>query len=369
VDPLTLAAAAAARINAQLAVQRAKSMLPDADDATAKKESTPAISSVKLVVPVVEETKEELFTKNIDINDLRNKYVVTKPEAQQEIEMATGTTIKTMGRYYADRSKATAKVQPLHLHIEGKTQADVDAAVDAINDLISQELGSLIDETRFKRRDQLEQGEIGGGRKEWMDEKVVVEMGKPGHVVRGMLVGQGGQNVKHITSETGCKLQLKGRGSGFLDRETNAEEDVPLYLHIRGTDKEQLALAKEMCEDLIAAVSEQIAEQEAHRFGSAEPDIATISPHLSGMPSTVSPPPIPYGSFSIPPPPPMSTVSPQLPSGLPPPPPPTTSGLVPPPPPPPPPLPSAGLPPPPPLSGLPPPPPLSGIPYPLPPKS
>lgn len=45
-------------------------------------------------------------------------------------------------------------------------------------------------------------------------------------------MGRGGDNVKFIQQETGCKVQIKGRGSGFMEPQSGRESDEPMYLHI-----------------------------------------------------------------------------------------------------------------------------------------
>jgi hypothetical protein len=45
-------------------------------------------------------------------------------------------------------------------------------------------------------------------------------------------VGQGGNYVKHIQQKTRCKVQIKGRGSGFTELSTGKESDEPMYLHV-----------------------------------------------------------------------------------------------------------------------------------------
>lgn len=53
-----------------------------------------------------------------------------------------------------------------------------------------------------------------------------------GFNLRAQVVGRGGDNVKYIQQETACKVQIKGRGSGFLEPNTGQEDDEPMYLHI-----------------------------------------------------------------------------------------------------------------------------------------
>lgn len=54
----------------------------------------------------------------------------------------------------------------------------------------------------------------------------------PGFNLRAQVVGQGGAYVKHIQQTTNCRVQIKGRGSGFIENSTGQEMDEPMYLHL-----------------------------------------------------------------------------------------------------------------------------------------
>jgi len=68
----------------------------------------------------------------------------------------------------------------------------------------------------------------------WKEDKVVVDALEPlpGFNLRAQIVGQGGQYVKHIQHETGCRVQVKGRGSGFYETATSMEADEDMFIHI-----------------------------------------------------------------------------------------------------------------------------------------
>lgn len=50
--------------------------------------------------------------------------------------------------------------------------------------------------------------------------------------IRAKILGPGGAYVKHVQQETATKVQLKGKGSGYLEPSTNKEAQVPLYISI-----------------------------------------------------------------------------------------------------------------------------------------
>lgn len=67
----------------------------------------------------------------------------------------------------------------------------------------------------------------------FLEHKVPVGIeGAPGFNIRAKIIGPQGSYVKHIQTETGARVQLKGRGSGFVESGPGTEADEPLYMHI-----------------------------------------------------------------------------------------------------------------------------------------
>lgn len=121
---------------------------------------------------------------------------------------------------------------------------------------MQQDLPNLVDERRFRRTrepENVERDEY--GRRKWPEEKIPVDL-EPinGFNLRAQVVGRGGDNVKYIQQETGCKVQIKGRGSGFVEPQSGQESDEPMYLHIAGPRPEGVEKAKALCEELLENV-------------------------------------------------------------------------------------------------------------------
>lgn len=94
--------------------------------------------------------------------------------------------------------------------------------------------------------------------RKWPEERIPIDMEPvPGFNLRAQVVGHGGAYVKHIQQETRCRVQIKGRGSGFMEHSTGAESDEPMYLHVAGPDPKEVQRAKELCEDLLGNVRQQ----------------------------------------------------------------------------------------------------------------
>ncbi|KAL6707215.1 aconitate hydratase [Coniothyrium glycines] len=251
------AAAAAARINAQI---QAKKGIQHVDVPPIRTVSTPpvvkspAANSVAQVNGDVYQQDGD-YIKDIEINDLRNRYTLTKGATQKRIKDDTGADVTTRGEYYPDKNMATAANPPLYLRITSTSKDGLDAAVKMIDEMMKEDLPNLVDERRFRRREpeNFERDEF--GRRKWPEEKISVGL-EPisGFNLRAQVVGRGGDNVKYIQQETSCKVQIKGRGSGFMEPQSGQESEEPMYLHIAGPRPEGVAQAKQLCEELLEKV-------------------------------------------------------------------------------------------------------------------
>ncbi|KIW27311.1 uncharacterized protein PV07_07062 [Cladophialophora immunda] len=260
-DPAAAAAAAAAKINAELQARKGIQHVdvpPVRSSSTPTPAPTPATPSSGHSAAKVDGEiyiADGDYIKDIEVNDLRNRYTLTKGSTQKMIKDETGADVTTRGSYYPDKSMATAVNPPLYLHVTSTTKAGLEKAIAKIEELMKQELPNLVDERRFRRREpeQFERDEF--GRRKWPEERIPIDMENiPGFNLRAQVVGQGGAYVKHIQQETGCRVQIKGRGSGFMEHSTGQESDEPMYLHVAGPQPAQVQKAKELCEDLLANV-------------------------------------------------------------------------------------------------------------------
>ncbi|KZF25735.1 hypothetical protein L228DRAFT_280955 [Xylona heveae TC161] len=261
-DPAAAAAAAAARINAQIQARKGIQHVdvpPIRSSATGspvgKASSPPAGSEHKNGETYISDGD---YIRDIEVNDLRNRYTLTKGSTQKMIKDETGADVTTRGNYYPDKNMSTPANPPLYLHITSTTKEGLEKAIAKIEELMKQELPNLVDERRFRRRepDPVERDEF--GRRKWPEERIPVGLEPiPGFNLRAQVVGHGGSYVKHIQQETRCRVQIKGRGSGFMEHGTNRESDEPMFLHVTGPDPREVQHAKELCEDLLGNVKEQ----------------------------------------------------------------------------------------------------------------
>ncbi|KAF5383022.1 hypothetical protein D9615_005082 [Tricholomella constricta] len=241
------------------------------------------------------------FTFDIDINDLRNRYLLTKGSTQDQIHEDTGASVSTKGVWYPDRSKATEKDPALYLHISAHTKETLQAAIDKVNELIAIDMGSLVESKSDRPRE----------RRKWPEEKLPVGLETIRNFnVRAKVVGPSGSFVKYIQAETSTRVQIKGIGSGFVDQETGQEEPVPLYIHITGPEEAQVARAKVLTDDLLLVVRQEhakvmvIVQQQQMELHHAQAQYAAYS-QMGGYappPPSAAPPPPPPGEAPPPPP-------------------------------------------------------------------
>ncbi|KAK0612874.1 hypothetical protein B0T17DRAFT_541987 [Bombardia bombarda] len=262
IDPAAAAAAAAAKINAQLQARKAPQHVdvPPMRSTSAVRDGSAPPANINGEMYI----SDGDFIKDIEVNDLRNRYLLTKGSTQKMIKDDTGADVTTRGSYYPDKSMATPANPPLYLHVTSTSKEGLEKAVAKIEEMMKQELPQLVDERRFRRRDQEQQPPVERdeyGRRKWPEERIAISLESvPGFNLRAQVVGHGGAYVKHIQQETGCRVQIKGRGSGYIEASTNRESDDDMYLHVAGPDPAMVEKAKELCEDLVNNVKEQYEE-------------------------------------------------------------------------------------------------------------
>ncbi|KAF8595506.1 hypothetical protein BDV93DRAFT_534889 [Ceratobasidium sp. AG-I] len=257
------------------------------------------------------------FTHDIEINDLRNRYLLTKGSTQQQIHQETEASVTTKGVWYPDKSKATEKDPPLYLHISAATQDVLNKAIEKVNELINTEMGSLLEDRKKDDR--------GRERRKWPEEKINVGLETLRNFnVRAKVVGPTGMFVKYIQQETGTRVQIKGQGSGYLDNETGRESEEPMHIHISGPEEGMIKRAKELTEDLLEVVR---AEHEKARqmLSYQQHELQLVQGQYGGYnmggydpappPSEAPPPPPPPPGGEAPPPPPGGEAPPPPPPG------------------------------------------------------
>ncbi|KAG0312188.1 hypothetical protein BGZ97_011377 [Linnemannia gamsii] len=230
------------------------------------------------------------FFKDIDINDVKHRYILTKGSVQTQIQRDTTADVTTRGKYYPDRSMATEKDPPLYLHVTAMTQEALDLALQKIDELINEaqnpaplppQRDSFAPPSRMPGGPPLRHHQPFP-----FQTRVEINMDSERTFnVRAKIVGPGGQYVKHVQNETRTRVKLKGQGSGFLEVETGREAEEPLYISIVGNTQEEVDEAERLCKDLVETVRAEYERMKSRPPAPYEPYGDRGSRHYGGRPS------------------------------------------------------------------------------------
>lgn len=229
-----------------------------------------------------EEAPDGAFTHDIEINDHRNRYLLTKRQTQLDIFRDTGAKVFTKGTWYPDKTRVRPNDPPLFLHISADTRESLDRTIARISELMARDLPPLLD-------DRLHRGDRNPG---WPEEKVRVPLEPLRNFnVRAKLVGPNGLFVKYIQNETKVRTQIRGVGSGYLEADTGREMNETMFVHLTSPEEAQLKKAKELAQDLVAAVIEEWKKAYVALGYGPPPDVEGEQPPLPPQSDLPPPPP------------------------------------------------------------------------------
>lgn len=272
-----MAAAMAAKINAML-MAKGKLLTPP-----------PLLAKTPPSVPVPTAAEEMVITE-VDINDvpLNCRDLLTKGKTQEEIRLISGAVVSTKGHYMteAEKGKGGGGQRPLYLHVQGKTQEQVNKAVMRIKEIISedvlrasaasggQQVPVMPPLTLYPQpprpvvpppvpRMPNTNSVPGQGHRpaaphsgSFVHTKIFVGLDQalPSFNVNEKVEGPGGSYLTHIQTETGARVFLRGKGSGYIEQASKRESFEPLYVYISHPNAAGLEAAKKLTESLLETV-------------------------------------------------------------------------------------------------------------------
>ncbi|XP_041642316.1 KH homology domain-containing protein 4-like isoform X2 [Cheilinus undulatus] len=271
-----MAAAMAAKINAML-MAKGKLLTPP-----------PLLAKIPPSVPA-QVTTEEMVVTEVDINDvpLNCRDLLTKGKTQEEIRQFSGAVVSTKGHYMSEADKGKGGgLRPLYLHVQGKSQDQVNKAVMRIKEIISedvlrasaasggQQVPIMPPLTLYPQpprpvipppvpRMPNSNAAPGQGHRpaaphsgSFVHTKVFVGLDQalPSFNVNEKVEGPGGTYLSHIQTETGARVFLRGKGSGYIEQASKRESFEPLYVYISHPNAAGLEAAKKLTESLLETV-------------------------------------------------------------------------------------------------------------------
>ena len=172
---------------------------------------------------------------------LTQRNILVRAQTMKDISLKTSTTLTQKGKYYNDEDLANRKEEdeiPLSIEVMGTDKEKIKEAEDAIKEIMNDT--PLPDPRALSKQLALGEG--------WTNKKVFVELEAnpmPGFSVIGKLLGPRGSFLKHITSTTQARVELRGRGSqGTSYTRMHGEKDADLGLHL-----DISARSKQGCEE------------------------------------------------------------------------------------------------------------------------
>ncbi|KAL2088888.1 hypothetical protein ACEWY4_015787 [Coilia grayii] len=279
-----MAAAMAAKINAML---MAKGKLKPLEPLPSKIAPSAPVSS----------TTDEVVVTEVDINDvpINCRNLLTKGKTQEEIRQFSGAVVSTKGLYMTNADKSTAKGErPLYLHVQGRSQEEVNKAVQRIKEIISEDLMRAAAASGGQQRPVMPMLPVypqpprpivpqqpprlqmphmprppnaqhnqrsssshhGGHSGNFCHTKIFVGLDQalPSFNVNEKVEGPGGTYLGHIQTETGARVFLRGKGSGYIEQASRRESFEPLYVYISHPNQVGLEAAKKLTESLLETV-------------------------------------------------------------------------------------------------------------------
>ncbi|XP_042171354.1 KH homology domain-containing protein 4-like isoform X2 [Oncorhynchus tshawytscha] len=274
-----MAAAMAAKINAML-MAKGKLMVPP-----------PLPGKIPLCMSAATSGDETVVTE-VDINDvpINSRNLLTKGKTQEEIRQFSGAVVSTRGHYMTSAEKSHGKgvERPLYLHVQGKSQEEVNKAVLRIKEIISEDvlrtaaaLGSQLrpvipplplypqpprpmaaPHPHLPRMPSVNPPVPHGHRPaaphqgSFVHVKIFVGLDQslPSFNVNEKVEGPAGMYLGHIQTETGARVFLRGKGSGYIEQASRRESFEPLYVYISHPYSTGLEAAKKLTESLLETV-------------------------------------------------------------------------------------------------------------------
>ncbi|EDV27091.1 uncharacterized protein TRIADDRAFT_54683 [Trichoplax adhaerens] len=316
-DKAAVAKAAAARLNAILAA-KGKIIKSEPPPALAKPTTTSSVTNTSTSSTsdnngsnqASKSSQPAVITAEIEINDLISRTILCKGLTQDDINRQSGAAVSTKGRYISPSEKLGIDLtvdRPLYLHIQAAAKENIHTAARIILAKIAKIDPATKPEVKYTPADAAPSSTnvttttvpLPTGL-HYVQDKVFVGLNDaPAQFnLKEKLQGSNGSFFLHIIKETGAKVQLRGKGSGYIEPTSGKEAFEPLHIYVNHGTYEGLESAKKLCQNLVDTVKQQYKQFEESQ-AKAQVPITYQSPYptpntnyfASGYPP---PSPVPY---------------------------------------------------------------------------
>ncbi|XP_065912144.1 KH homology domain-containing protein 4-like isoform X2 [Dysidea avara] len=250
VKPSEAAAEAAARLNAKLAAEGKLVLSNPPQLPPTSATSSSVLASTAAAAAATGTSKEQtcgFFSAEVEINNCIARSELIKTTTLTEINRATGAFVSVRGKYLTseEQSDSNEKERSQYLHVQSTTQERVNNAVQRIKAI-------MIGEVTSKMPTMSQQ--------HYVQDKVFIGMdhAPEAFCLLDRLSGPGGSYLAHIAQQTGAKVYLRGKGSGYLEPTSGREAFEALYLYISHPTQNGMVEAKKLCESLVSTVKKDL---------------------------------------------------------------------------------------------------------------
>ncbi|ESO10987.1 hypothetical protein HELRODRAFT_190259 [Helobdella robusta] len=242
---------------------------------------------------------DQQCTVEIDINEipLACRNLLTRSVTQEDISKMSGAKVSTKGRFMTSTEKMMSKLtgeKALHLCVQGAVASSVELAVQRITSIISSTCNipptSLSIMSQNMPLSTTSKPLLMPGPPSslnftpqtlaFVQDKLFIglEQAPPTFDIKTKLLGPNGTYLHHIQSETGAKVLLRGRGSGFNEPTSGREAFEPMHIYIQHSNHVGLNQARTLAQNLLQTVQ--------HEYATFQQQLAFMPPSV--LPATAS---------------------------------------------------------------------------------
>lgn len=211
-------------------------------------------SNQAATMPTVKKLQNGGYFAEMDVNDIPERQFVTDPSLLERVSKQCGAAVTLRGQHLSTEDKRRSIIsgiaqKPLSIMIQADVAAKVQVALHKFMELITncKKFGP-----NFTSNNQ-------SSANYYLQHKIFVGLddAHPDFNVNYSLGGDKGTNFGFIMQQSGGKVFLRGKRSGYLEPNSGRESFEALHLYVSHPHQDGLDLARQLCENLIDTVHQQ----------------------------------------------------------------------------------------------------------------